>query len=198
MIELPDKPKPSGVEATLLDYGFIQRPASGGSALRVDRPGSRYQVTVAYPPMQADVARKFVARLQRARREGLRIEYPLLGLSQGVPGVPVVDGAGQSGTTLDLHGLNPGYQVRQGFWLNVTDADGARYLHNVSDDAIVGSDGRVTVEIEPAIRAPLTDGAAVELRRPTVEGMLVESLSWSLSVDRLIRLGGSIVIEEVA
>lgn len=197
MIEFPRDPAPNGVNPTLVDFGFLQRPVSGAKVQRVDRPGNRYAVEVSYPPMKADVARKFVARLQRAVREGLRIEYPLLGVSQGSPGAPVVDGADPTGTTLPVRGLTPHYAVKEGYWLNVTDADGTRYLHSVQTPAIADASGLLSIDIEPAIRTPLADGSEVELAKPTIEGT-VEVVGWSLNVDRLVRFGGAIVIEEAA
>lgn len=197
MIEFPSDPAPNGVNPTLLDFGFIQRPSSGSAIQRIDRPGSRYRVEVSYPPMKADAARKFVARLLRAKREGLRIEYPLLGLSQGVPGAPVVDGADPTGTTLPLRGLTPHYAFKEGYWITLIDADGTRYLHNVQEAVVAAADGTVTLTVEPSIRAPLADGSTVLVAKPTIEG-LIEDSGWSLAVDRLVRFGGSIVIEEVA
>lgn len=195
MIELPDSPAPNGVDAELLDYGMFLRSPTGGSTLRVNRAGSRFKVTVTFPPMKPAVARVFAARLQTAKREGLRIDFPLLGASQGNPGSPVVDGAGQAGTTLALRGLTPGYVIKEGYWLTLIDTNG-RYLHQAAGVAAVAGDGTVSFPIEPPLRAPMPDGAQVLLARPTVEGALIEAIGWSYSVDRLVRLGGAIVIEE--
>ncbi|MGX7926456.1 hypothetical protein ACWPMX_07770 [Tsuneonella sp. HG094] len=196
MIELPDNPAPNAVDPELIDYGMFLRSPTGGSTLRVDRAGSRYKVTVGFPPMRPEVARVFTARLARAKREGLRIEYPLLGASQGNPGSPVVDGAGQAGTTIALTGLNPGYTVREGYWMTFVGNGGSRYLHQAVGVATADGDGAVSVSIEPPLRAPLPDGAEVLLAKPTIDGALIDTLGWSLSVDRLVRIGGAIVIEE--
>lgn len=196
MIELPDAPAPNGVDVELLDYGALLRSPTGGSSLRVNRAGSRFKAVVSYPPMKPEVARVFSARLQRAKREGLRIEFPLLGVSQGSPGAPVVDGAGQAGTTLALRGLNPGYVIREGYWMTAIDGDGGRYLHQSLSVVKVAGDGLAEISIEPPLRAPLPDGAEVLLAKPTVEGALIDTIGWSYSIDRLVRFGGAIVIEE--
>lgn len=198
MIEFPDDPWPNGVNIVPIDFGFIQRPLSGAASLRVDRPGNRFRIELSYPPMKPDVARKFMARVQRGKREGIRVKLPLLGLNQGNPGSPVVDGADPTGTTLPLRGLTPGYAAKEGFWLHVEDADGTRYLHSVQNNGQADASGDLTLDIEPPIRAPLEDGATVELAAPTFEGLLVEEIGWSLSVDRLVRFGGGLVIEEAA
>lgn len=198
MIEFPEDPAPNGVEVELMDFGMLLRPSTGASVLRVNRAGSRFRATVSYPPMRPDTARKFVARLQRAKVEGLRIVYPLLDLSQGSPGTPLVDGAGQSGTSVNLKGLSPGYAVKEGYPLTLIDGDGLRYLHFAADAVMANASGLAAVELTTPLRAPMPDEATVLLAKPTIEGALVESVGWSLSVDRLIRLGGSIVIEESA
>lgn len=197
MIELPDRPAPNGVNITPIDFGFFQRPGSGAASLRIDRPGNRYRVELSFPPMKQDDARRFAARLQRARREGLRVELPLLE-KQGSPGLPVVDAANPTGTTLPLRNLTPHYTVKEGFWLHVEDASGTRYLHSVAANGIANASGVLSVQLTEAIRAPLADGSPVNLGNPTVEGIVPEEIAWSLSIDRLVRFGGTIVIEEVA
>lgn len=196
MIELPEDPAPNGVELEQLDYGMLMRSPTGGSTLRVDRAGSRFKATVSYPPMQPHTARKFTARLQRAKREGLRIELPLLGLSQGIPGSPVVDGSGQSGITLAVTGLTPGYSIKEGYFLTIIDGDENRYLHQTVGSVVADGSGNATISIEPPLRAPMPDGAEILMANPTIEGALIDQIGWSLSVDQLVRIGGSITIEE--
>ena len=57
--------------------------------------------------------------------------------------------------------------------------------------------GDATLTIEPPIRAPLPDEAVILLAKPTIEGVVIDEIGWSLSVDRLVR-GGVVVIEEAA
>lgn len=197
MIELPESPAPNGVEVTLVDFGMVLRPASGAEILRVNRAGSRYRVAVSFPPMQPDVARVFMSRFQQAKREGLRIDFPLLGMSQGAPGTPMVVGANPTGTTLPLDGLTPGYAIKEGYALNVIDAAGDRYLHFVAAPVMADASGEAEIELTVPIRAPLPDNAVVLLGKPTIEGVVVEDIGWSLNVDRLVR-GATVTIEEAA
>jgi len=183
MIELPETAIPNGMEPTLLDYGSVQR---GSAALRINRPGSRYRVAFSYPPMQPDASRRVVARLQRGKREGVKVKLPLI-VPQGLPGSPVVDGAGQSGTTIALRGLTPHYIAKEGFWLNIVESDGTSYLHTVFQTAVADASGNAEVEIEPALRAPFGDGDAVELAAPWIEGFVVgEDWGWQVPVHHLI------------
>lgn len=197
MIDLPDDPAPNGVEVTLLDYGMLLRPSTGAALLRVNRAGSRYRVAVSFPPMQPDTARKFLSRFRRAKREGLRIDYPLLGLSQGSPGAPVVDGANPTGTTLPIRGLTPGYAIKEGYALTLIDADGIGYLHFAGEAVMADASGDAELTLDEPIRAPLADGSTILLAKPTIEGVLADDVSWSLNVDRLVR-GATVTIEEAA
>ncbi len=195
MIEFPANPSPNGAAPSLLDYGFQLRGSLGGSTQRVDRAGSRFSVQVSYPPMPAQTARVFVSRLLTAKREGIRIEYPLLEQSQGIPGSPVMDGAGQRGTSIDIRGLTPSYGFKEGFWLTLIDADGVRYLHNCRSNEIASGTGTATITIEPPIRADFADGATVLLAKPEVEGFVDGSaVDWQIPIERLIAL--SFTLEE--
>lgn len=197
MIELPETPAPNSVSPALIDFGMIQRPALGAKVTRIDRMGSRFRAEVGFPPMTRDRSRVFVSRLLSAKREGLRIEYPLLGVSQGVPGAPVVDGAGQAGSTLAIRGLAPHYAFREGYWLtlvdDIGDGDGACYLHNCRTNTLANADGEASIDIEPPLRAPLGDGSTILLAKPVMEGLVLgEEMNWVVPVDGLIQLAVSI------
>ena len=196
MIELPKLPAPNSVSPALIDFGFVQRPSLGGRATRIERAGGRYRAEIGFPPMKPELARVFVSRLLRAKSEGLRIEFPLLEVSQSPCGAPVVDGAGQTGKTLAIRGLTPHYAFREGFWLTLIDGfDGARYLHNCGTTVAAGADGRATIALAEALRVPFADGASVLLARPTIEGFVTgEDWQWQIPVERLIAL--SVPIEE--
>lgn len=193
MIELPASPAPNGMEPALLDYGLIQR---GASSLRVNRAGNRWRIAFSYPPMQPDKARTFTGRLTRAKRDGVKVTLPLI-VPQGAPGSTVVDGAGQSGTSLAVRGFNVGYPIKEGFWLTAVGADGAGYLHQVTETVRADASGEATLTIEPPLRAALANGAAIELAEPWVEGFIDgEEWGWSVPVNRLVSVG--FAVEEFA
>lgn len=193
-VELPSTPAPNSASPTLLDFGGVVRPGSGAAAQRVDRAGSRFRIDVGFPPMPADTGRVFLARLVRAKREGIKLQYPLLGVSQGSPGTPVVNGAGQSGTTLNVRGCTSGYAVKEGFWFSVS--NGSRsYLHVVTAAATADTGGLIALSIAPALRFPFADGAALNLTAPVIDGFVVgEEWSWEMDINH--HLGLSVSIEE--
>jgi hypothetical protein len=195
MIELDGYPNNAVVRP--VDNGFNQRGA-GGPAQRVDRLGSHWAMEVTFPPMEAHKAGSLYADLTWSLSEGARLEVPLLGVNQGPSGSPVVDGAGQSGTTLNIRGLTPGYAAKKGFWLHIEDSDGNRCLHQVKTGGRADASGDLAVVIWPALRLPFDDGDTVNLSNPTIEGAVESFDGGQLSVDRLVRFGGSITIEEAA
>ena len=168
MITLPTVPAVRHQEVEPIDTGFTQRAVSG-AALRIDRPGSRLRLHFEFPPMDPASARVFEVRLQQARSGGLRHPVSLIGGSQGLPGATVVNGTDSGGTVLKVTGGNPGYVVREGYWLNVIHA-GLRYLHRVTAAATLNGSGAATLAVEPPLRIFPSNGDSVELAAPVIEG----------------------------
>lgn len=195
-IELPDWAVPNGASPALIDFGHINRPATGAEVGRVDRKGNRYRATVTLPPMTPQESRVVISRLIGAKSEGLRIDFPLLE-KQGSPGAPVVDGAGQAGATLALRGLTRGYTFREGYWLSIVDENGRHYLHNCRTTLRVGDDGLAVITLGEHLRWPFLDGAAVQLAVPQMEGIVDGSeWGWQIPVNRLVAI--EFPIEEAA
>ncbi|MBO0750307.1 MAG: hypothetical protein J2O44_07770 [Porphyrobacter sp.] len=196
MLDLPDWARPSDVQPYPIDFGLWLKPATGAEELRVDRKGGRFGAKIVFPAMPASDAASFISRFVAACfGETLRVPFPLLDLPQGSPGAPVVDGAGQAGTTIALRGLTPGYAVREGYWLTFVDENGRGYLHNNRVPQRVAADGTVALTVAPEVRWPFADGATVLLAKPTIEGR-VTGEPWQLPVDRRVRVG--FTLEEVA
>jgi hypothetical protein len=188
VIELPKSPAPNFARPTMLDFGYTLRPVLGGPDQRVNRAGSRFAIEVGFAPMEPRLSRTFVSRLLQAQSEGLRISFPLPE-AQGAPGSPVVDGAGQAGTTLALRNLTPNYVYREGWWLSVESAAGQHYLHNIRAAGKADAGGEASLQIWPELRAPFADGDAVHLGKPMIEGLpLGDERSWEFPVGKLISL----------
>jgi len=193
MIILPTNPRPNRMSVELLDFGFTQR---GASSLRVERPGGRHRIVFSWPRevMRPPVSSGFIALLKRGKRQGVQIPV-LLPRSQTGAGSPVVNGAGQSGVTLSVRGLTPGYTVGQDFWMTIIDSNQDGYLHTVVEAVTANGSGVAALQIEPPLRAPFADGAAINMSTPFIEGELLgESFSYGFEEMRQIPL--QIVIEE--
>jgi hypothetical protein len=194
MIEFPDNIAPNDCTPFLVDYGGVLRSAIGGASQKIDRLGTRFRVELTYPPLFGNDGRIFVSRLIRAKREGLRIEYPLLSVNQGAPGSPVVNGSGQTGFTLAVRGLTPSYAGKEGYWLSIV-RSGQHYLHNVTADFTANSSGVATLSIFPALRVPFLDGDVVHLAKPMVQGFVDgDEIGWQMSLAHHVNF--SVAIEE--
>lgn len=196
MITLPTTPASRQASPRLIDFGIVQRPATGAAVTYIERPGMRLAVDFEYPPMPAETARPFISRLMRARAEGIRVPFPLAGVTQGAPGSPSVNGNDSVGTTLKIKGLTSGYSILEGYWLNVVDAAGVYYLHNVAADVTASVSGTATVSVWPPLRADLVNGNTVVLATPMIEGIVPEPPGWPSPAEQIITLAFS--IEEAA
>lgn len=184
MIILPGTPGVRHVEPFYVDTGLTQRPPTRATMTRIARPGSHFGAKVTYPPMQADVARVFISRLLRSKDQGLRLPFPLTGVSQGSPGTPEVNGSGAGGTSLPVSGLAGGYAWKEGYWLNVVDADGLHYLHNVAGSGT----GNGTLPVWPPLRGDFPDGCLVVLDVPKIEGIVTSDITWPLPHQKIVSI----------
>lgn len=196
MIELPEGIVPSEVQPALIDFGSVQRPPLGGPLQRVNRLGNRFRVAVGLPPIRnKDLGRVVVSRLLRAKTEGIRIEWQLVGIEQGSPGSPLVKGAGQAGTALLCDGFRLGYGFSEGFWCSIEHL-GQHYLHNVaaSGSALTGE---ATLNLTPAMRVSPADNSPVHLQKPMIEGLVIgDEFAWDYSLAH--HVGIQFEIEEAA
>lgn len=182
VIELPAWAIPNEATPSIMDFGAVLRPSSGAALLRVDRLGSRYKAALGFPPFDdPNQGRVVVSRLIRAKRMGVRVEFPLV---QPQPlSDAVVDGVGQAGTTLKVRGLIRGAVVREGFWLNVVRGDGQHFLHNVAGEVIADQSGGASIPLGEMLRWDFEDGDTVKLIRPMIEGIVDgDEQQWSLNV----------------
>lgn len=196
VIELPEWAVPNGATPALIDFGGVLRPSTGGGLLRVDRQGARYKAGLTFPPFDDPAhGRIIVSRLIRAKRMGLRVEFPLL--SPQPCEDAVVDGVGQAGTSLKIRGLFPGRVVREGFWLNAVRGDGQHFLHNVAGEVLADTAGKATLPLSEMLRWPFADGDKVKLVRPMIEGIVDgDEQAWAISVERFVSI--EFTVEEAA
>lgn len=194
MITLPAGVVPASASPMLLDYGLFIRPSTGAPPSRIDKPGSRWGAEIVLPPLDVATANVVLSRLTTGRTTPLRVDWPLMGVSQAVGGAPVVDGVGPGGTTLPVRGLTPGAAIAEGWWINLTDVSGNIYLHQVRSSVIADGAGKATLSIFPMIRAVFADASAVAISAPKVEGIVTSDHKWPMTPDRLVPI--SFTIEE--
>jgi hypothetical protein len=195
-IELPAGVEPVEMEHRFIDAGLWQRGALGGVHIRIDRPGSRYGITLQFPPIETrQVGRMVVSRLIQAQRSGMRVALPLGDFQPGSPGNPVVDGNDQAGTSIAVRGFTPGYAVREGQWFTHVQGDDAK-LYNVAAPTIANALGKAIVIIEPELGLEPIDGDRLLFGKPVIQGKPVgNEATWKMSLAR--HIGFDLQIEEI-
>lgn len=188
MIELPSWAVPNSATPSYRDFGGFLTPSLGGEVQRIDRMGNRFGIAVTFPPIVGKQrGRILVSRLIRGKTEGVRIEYPLLDFAPGLPGTVLVDGAGQSGRTLNVKGATPNYAFREGQPFSIERADGRHYLHFVDEQTYADASGDAELPISPMLRYEFEDESVCHFAKPMIEGFIHgEDWRWAMSVERFI------------
>lgn len=181
---LPSLPGIRTAEPQLLDFGAVQQGALGGAAQRLNRLGNRFGLAVELPPaVSATHGRIYVAKLLRALTEGAIYKFPQPGLVIGTPGSVLINGGGQSGSSLALDGFSAGYTVGQGQFFSIIH-DGRRYLHQAAEEVTANGAGQMTLPITPMLRISPADNAVCEFAVPYIEGFVSgDSAKWQLMLE---------------
>lgn len=181
-VTLPRLPGYAAFEAFLVDAGGTIRSPLSQAAQRVNRLGSRFGLSVQYPPFrQDDAARKLVALLNEGLSEGVKTHWPQVDFDPGAPGLVKVNGGSQAGSSLIVDGVGQGYSFRHGQFGHVA-VGGRLHLFQLRGDVLY-SNGNATLPILPMLRGSPADNEAVEFAQPMIEGWLEgETASWT--VDR--------------
>ncbi|ESZ88294.1 MAG: hypothetical protein Q27BB25_04665 [Blastomonas sp. CACIA14H2] len=192
-VELPNRPASRRMGVRMIDYGGTLTPGLGGPTQRINRNGNRFAISVQLPPMIADDARAWLAALNAGVEEGVIWRFRQVDLFPGSPGNVVVNGNGQAGKTLAVRGCNANYPFRRGQFFNLVEG-GRRYLHQVFTPIGASSDGRALLPIRPALRVEPSDGSALIVGQPVIEGLL-EGNGFSYEVDEqdMTNIGFTIV-----
>lgn len=173
MILLPASPLPNSATPRPLDFGGWQEPIAGGVESRLDRPGNRFALDLTTPNLRPEPdGRIWASRLVLGLGLIVRTAFLQPGFDIGAPGTPVVNGAGQAGTTINLRGFAAGYTVREGQFFHLVDPAGRRYLHAAAADVTANGSGVAAVPISMPLRAQFADGAVAGFAAPTIEGKL--------------------------
>lgn len=179
-ILLPEKPAFKTDAPSMLDWGGALTPPNGGATQTLQRLGTRHSLGITLPTMRTEpFGRIWSAKLRLAKLYGAMVYFPQDGLDIRAPGHPVVDGGGQSGTTLRMRGFRPNYAVRFGQAFSVVHA-GRRFLYFAAEQLRADGQGRIALPIFPMLRAFPDDGAACEFARPILQGSIKgNELAWA-------------------
>ena len=149
-----------------------------------------FDITLA-PHVGADARRLSAFFDMIAPRRAFLFSDPTL--VQSVIGVPVVDGAGQTGTTLALSGFLPNFPaLYAGDFLSLGTGLDTR-LYRVTADAQADATGRAVLQIVPPLRSSPANGATVNVTAPQVLLRLTDEVPSSIGAARIHRFAFSAV-----
>ena len=194
---LPESPAIRGAKPRLIDWGGKLIPILGGPSQTLLRLGTRFAFEFQLPQMPSEpTGRRWAASLMMAKLDGAIMPFLQDGFDVGAPGLPTVDGAGQSGSVLIIENVTAHYAFRFGQFFSLVHG-GRRYLHMVAAQVIVGADGKASVPILPMLRVIPSDGDAVEVGRPKIQGSLVgNELAWDIGLEPYVDLGAIRIDED--
>lgn len=132
------------------------------------------------PPMTYEQALDWEALFSSTDTLIMPIHEP--GLTLPSYGTPLVAGAAQSGSTLNVDGLGTA-EIIKGKWLSVVTSV-RRYVYRTTA-AVTPTAGAAALSIRPMIRAAPADNDVIELAAPKVEGF-VSFEGMTVSVDKLV------------
>jgi hypothetical protein len=133
-------------------------------------PGQWWEAEITFPPMKRNKAEEVAAFLLKLNG---RFGTFLMGDAantqpRGVAtGVPLVNGAGQTGNQLNTKGWTPSVSgiLRAGDWVQLG-AGSATRLHKVLDDADSSASGEATLTLFPDLRSSPADNAILTITNP--------------------------------
>lgn len=196
-ISLPTLPRQTQYNMRLVSTAADLSPAFGGPTQRISRMGSRWALDVVVPSLRWDsCGMGLVADLARGEVEPVGLALPQPGFAIGVPGDARVDGADQSGTTLNVRLLTAGYVVRKGQFFSIQ-TGGVRYVHVVTAEATADGTGDAALSIWPMLRVSPSGSGVVELDAPIIEGF-IQQPGQEFSLRRIGSTGVAFTIVERA
>lgn len=154
--------RPASMDWNLKDNGSIFQSKFNGSTQTVTYPGSMWKCELVFQDLDDYQSRYLETLIFQMGRAGT-IRIPDFGRYGRPPvGVPVVDGANQTGFSLNTRGWLPNRVVfHRGDYISVGDE-----LKMVLDDVRSGADGKCPVPLAPMLRKSPADGVSIEVANP--------------------------------
>ena len=144
----------------------------GGADLQIARLGDRFAVDVSTSQLRQDPeSRLLIASLMEATTADARIELRLPNRPKAIGSGIVVDGAGQTGSTLKLRGLFPYTELVHGRFFSVVHG-GVHFVYMARDRMVADANGKAALPIWPMLRFITVDGEQAAFDQPMIEGQL--------------------------
>lgn len=167
---------PSQATIRPLAQSTSHRSPFDGSVQTLFQPGMRWAATLTWSNVPIEHWRPLSAFVGALHGMAGRFTYshPMTWRrATTTAGTPLVNGADQTGRTIQTDGWTPSTLVlRAGDWISFADADSRPRLHQVTSDVIAGVIGTAGVPIAPPLRTSPPDNAAIEIEAPIAVWML--------------------------
>lgn len=188
-VSLPIRPAPASMTVAMITAKNMLTPAIGsGDEQEIQRKGTKHALTFSLPPMPYVQSMDWDDVLVEGDTAVMKVHQP--GFDTGAPGLPLVKGAGQIGSSLLIDGLTPNYVIRKGQYLSVI-TGGQRFLYRCRSE-VVALTGEVSVPLRTLLRRPPADNDVVEIAQPMIEGFVRDLSDMSVGIDRLVSLSFTI------
>ena len=196
-VTLPTTILPVSADAALMRFGVDLVPPLGGVTQRVSRLGSRFRVSLAFPPMTRVNADEMLGALLEADTDGESVIATFPQPAQADPfGTPLVNGGSQTGSSFSADGFLAGALIPAGTMFSFTKS-GRIYLHMVTSAATASGGGAATLAIAPMLRVSPADNAALSFTTPQIEGLIEgDSVGWSVNTAGHYQIGFSLAEAE--
>ena len=186
LIAMPTTPSaPATVEYTALDTVAASVSPFTGQEQIQDWQASYIEASVSMPALTHPQAQEWIAFLMalRGRAKVFQLGDPLAVAPRGSAlGVPLVDGAGQTGYAIVLKGWTPNAAgvLLPGDWIQI----GYRAYRTITAANVDGA-GKLSLEVWPQLRESPNDGDAVILNNTKGLWRLVNNArKWSITASR--------------
>lgn len=196
-VTLPTTVRPSHAKLYLRRAGRDLTPANLGPVQRLARLGTRFAADLVYPPMTKVQAEALIGALVDVDTQGttLVVELPMGPLAASL-GTPLVNGASQSGSTLNADGFTASVAIPVGTPFSVV-ASSRNWLHMTRQAISANGSGVAALPIGPMLRASPADNAALTFAAPKLEGFIDgNELPWDVDTAMLYGLAFTVFENE--
>jgi hypothetical protein len=183
VIDLPTFPQPASATPFFMDPGGLVKGGLGAPDQRINRLGGRFGISIELPVMQyTATARQWVSKLNQAQTNGGRIKFPQMDFAVGSPGTVLINGAGQSGSTLIVDGAAASYPFKDGQFFSIV-TGGVHHLYHVTADTTANGSGQASLPIFPPLRVQHADNDVCNFASPMIEGFVMgDQRQWDLAI----------------
>jgi hypothetical protein len=155
---------PKYVAMTLRGNTAVYESPLTGSMQTVDRGGLSWLIAYTYTDMRNDDRAELMGLIAALRAQANRVRVSVYDNPKrgAYGGTPLVNGASQTGSSIDLKGLSTTVTdwIKAGDYFSI-DVNGEHELKMATADASSDGSGLITVAFEPRLRASPLDNAAV-------------------------------------